>query len=314
MATPSNASCTTPFEHIMLNIIVEKLLLNFIFNMSTKLNRSATAVLCELVKLKSQQKYLESSQLPIHLNGLCLDDMASVTEINNLQEQLHNQIPAFKLNLKNELETVLGTISSFKSIMTNPDDILQYNTKVYRDRIILIDQTFRNIFQNNIKHLSLLKKEFCELETTVLPANYLLNETIKICPNVTNVTRTRLIKPIDKEDNVDVQKFDDFLAANSGHTGGWNDEEHYLFLKIKSKYKENIDQIILSIKHITGSMKCDVKFSFNFLHGIIVLDKTEEDIRKHNQWYMKYVELKEKKKIAIKNWNDSRMEVLQSNF
>lgn len=220
--------------------------------MSTKTKLSTTAIVCELVKLKSQQKYLESTQLPIHLNELSLEDVTTLTEINNLQEQLKNRIPTFKLNLTNELEAVSSTISSFKSIITNPDNILQYHTKEYRDRIILIDLSFRKILQSNIEQLKMLKEEFCDLETKVLPGNNLLNETIKICPSLTNLTGKGMLKPIDKDDNVDIKKFDDFLVANNGHTGGWNDEEHFLFLKLKTKYKENIDQIVMSIKHITG--------------------------------------------------------------
>lgn len=221
--------------------------------MSTKAKLSATAVLCELIKLKSQQKYLESTQLPIHLNELNLEDIASLAEINNLQGQLKDKLPIFKLNLKNELEAVLSSISSLQSIVVDPNNILQYDTKEYRDRIVLIDQTFRKILQTNIERLSQLKKEFCELETTVLPANYLLNESTKICPgpSLFNVTSKGLLQPIEKDDNIDIKKFDDFLAANNGHTGGWNDEEHFLFLKLKTKYKENIDQIIMSIQHIT---------------------------------------------------------------
>lgn len=283
--------------------------------MSTKTKLSATAVVCELIKLKSHQKYLESSQLPIQLHELSVEDMATLAEINHLQEQLNDKIPIFKLNLKNDLETVSSTIASFKSIITNPDNILQYHTNEYRNRIILIDQTFRKILQRNIDQLSQLKEEFCVLETTVLPANYLLNETIKICPSLISLTSKSMLKPIDKDDNVDIKKFDDYLVANNGHTGGWNDEEHFLFLKLKTKYKENIDQIVMSIKHITGGMlnrKLKILFFFRVLIIIsfvaIDLDKSEEDVKKHNQWYVKYVELKEKKKAAIKNWKDSRMD------
>lgn len=220
--------------------------------MSTRARLSATV--CELVKLKCHQKYLESAQMPIQMNDLSVEDMATVAEINNLQEELKYQIPAFKLNLKNELESVVSTISSFRNVINNSDSIYQYQTKEYRDRIILIDQAIRNAFLNNINQLSRLKDECCVLETTVLPENHLLNETIKICPNAAYGNRTGLIKPIENEDNIDVRKFDDFLVANNGHTGGWNDEEHFLFLKLKTKYKENIDQITMSIKHIIEGM------------------------------------------------------------
>lgn len=283
-------------------------LLNSII-MSTKTKISATALLCELVKLKSQQKYLESSQLQIHLNECSSEDYATLTEINNLQEQLQTQILTFKLSLKNDLENVSSKISSFKELIANPNDILLHNTKEYRDHIILIDQTFRNTHQSNIEHLSRLKEEYCDLETNVLPANYLLNETIKICPNIANVSRAGMVRPIDKDDNVDIKKFDDFLVSNNGHTGGWNDEEHFLFLKLKTKYKENIDQIVMSIQHISGGKFKNVILIFIlFLYFPFLSDKTEEDIRNHNQWYVKYVELKEKKRAAIKNWKDSRME------
>lgn len=43
-------------------------------------------------------------------------------------------------------------------------------------------------------------------------------------------------------------------------------------------------------------------------HYTDFVDKTEDDIKKHNQWYAKYVELKEKKKVAIKNWKESRLD------
>lgn len=236
--------------------------------MSSKAKLTTAAIVSELVKLKSQQKYLELSQLPIHLNELSLEDITTLTEINNLQEQLKNRLPTFKLNLTNELETVSSTITSFKGIITNPDNILQYHTKEYRDRIIVIDQTFRKCLQNNIEQLKKLKEEFCDLETTILPENYLLNETIKICPSLTSLTSKGHLKPIDKDDNVDIKKFDDFLVANNGHTGGWNDEEHFLFLKLKTKYKENIDQITMSIKHITGGMLKQNKI----LHFVCCID------------------------------------------
>lgn len=220
--------------------------------MSSKVKSSSTAIVCELAKLKSQQKYLESSQLPIQLRDLSVEDTVALAEINNLRDELHKNILTFKLNLKNELETVKSTIQSFKNIMSNPDYIHMYNTKEYRDRIIFIDQTFRNGLQKNVEHLSLLKGEYCDLESTVLPANYLLNETLKVCPSFTHCING--LKLIDKEDNVDVKNFYEFLVANNGHSGGWNDEEHFLYLKLKTKYKDNIDQIVMSIKHVTGGM------------------------------------------------------------
>lgn len=38
----------------------------------------------------------------------------------------------------------------------------------------------------------------------------------------------------------------------------------------------------------------------------IFTDKNEDDIRAHDEWYEKYLELKAKKKEAIRNWRRGR--------
>lgn len=215
---------------------------------AAKSKRSETTKVCELVKLKYQQKYLESS--PIHLSELSVEDMVCITEINSLQAQLKDQICEFKENLRNEVDKISSTISSFKNIMTNP---LQYNTKEHRDQLLFIDQTLHSVIETNFKRLNFLKKEFCELETNVVPEYFSLNDTVKMCPNNRVSQMGRIDKRMEKDDIDDIKKFDDFLVLNNnGHTGGWNDEEHFLFLKLKTKYKENIDQIVMSMKHIIG--------------------------------------------------------------
>lgn len=43
-----------------------------------------------------------------------------------------------------------------------------------------------------------------------------------------------------------------------------------------------------------------------FLLLFFFLDKNDDDIRTHNEWYENYLELKTKKKEAIRNWRQSR--------
>ena len=37
-----------------------------------------------------------------------------------------------------------------------------------------------------------------------------------------------------------------------------------------------------------------------------LIDKSEDEIRTHNEWHEKYLELKMKKRQAIQNWKRSR--------
>lgn len=36
------------------------------------------------------------------------------------------------------------------------------------------------------------------------------------------------------------------------------------------------------------------------------LDKSQEEIEKHDNWYNKFIELKEKRRVAIKKWKHDR--------
>lgn len=83
--------------------------------------------------------------------------------------------------------------------------------------------------------------------------------------------------PIDKSDCDDVRRFDRYLKEHSGHTGGWIEEEHLLFIKMKNKHSNNIEQICAAfeafligknrLKNIPN--KCTVKMlEFNCLQII----------------------------------------------
>lgn len=83
-----------------------------------------------------------------------------------------------------------------------------------------------------------------------------------------------------------VAAFERFLAQTGGHQGGWDDYDHQLFLKLKSKHKNYTTFMQVAGKGIPG--------------------RSMDDVRQHDEWYSEYLILKESKKKAIQEWKQNK--------
>lgn len=79
-----------------------------------------------------------------------------------------------------------------------------------------------------------------------------------------------------------VAAFERFLAQTGGHSGGWDDYDQQLFLKLKSKHKNHE--------------------AFMRAAGSEIPGRSIDDVRQHDEWYSEYLILKESKKKAIQEW------------
>ncbi|XP_002131007.4 coiled-coil domain-containing protein 112-like [Ciona intestinalis] len=79
----------------------------------------------------------------------------------------------------------------------------------------------------------------------------------------------------------EVDAYEKFVAAN-GAQGGWDDYDHGLFLRIRTKYKGKKGFVNAAVSGIPG-------------RGL-------REVTKHEEWYKTFEELTEKKKEAISNW------------
>lgn len=220
--------------------------------METKLKLTPATFLCEMTKLKAQQKYLEATQSSLDaFNKLPEKDASFYVDAQLLKTELDNKFNYFKDTLKLVVNDCLSVVNSFSETMLTENGIQNYNTNEYRDQIIIVDKKFRNIAASNTNQLKKLKDEYREFDSSSLPCAMLLHNFEKECPKVfSRPNRKRNKIMCDASDNLDVKKFLDFLTATNGHTGGWIDEEHNLYVKLKNKYKSNMEQIIMSIRHI----------------------------------------------------------------
>ncbi|CAG9772534.1 unnamed protein product [Ceutorhynchus assimilis] len=84
----------------------------------------------------------------------------------------------------------------------------------------------------------------------------------------------------------EVKQFFDFVHQSGGHENGWRKDDHLLFLKIRGRYKK-INDVAM------------------YLHEMLP-DISIEDIKLHEEWYKKYLNLQSKKKEAINKWKQNK--------
>jgi hypothetical protein len=77
------------------------------------------------------------------------------------------------------------------------------------------------------------------------------------------------------------------LLQNGGHNGGWDEIDHNLFLKIRNKYRVFQQSYFDELERLIAT-------------------KTSDQIVQHEDWHRRYLELKESKRVAIKNWRDNK--------
>lgn len=265
---------------------------------TNKIKSTPTSIVRELMKLKSQQKYLEGTQVSLTIfdwKNLSTEEQLDLREIDNIKNDMDSQFPLYELKIKNSLENVNEIIKTFRNTMLTNESIQKYNTKEYRDKIIDIENIIKSVVMVNLNEIINLKNNHYHLEESLLPINNnvaILLDCKKLSSSTINpfiYKRTIKQSIIEKFDNNDIKEFDKFIKMN-GHCGGWIDEEHNLFIKLKQKYKINLERIIIVMQKTLPN-------------------KSILDIEEHNRWYDKYIELKEKKKIAINNWKNTKLNI-----
>lgn len=238
---------------------------------------SATNLLSELTKLKSQQKYLEATQVILKPVSQTATEAAELDTLDFMKIEHELNVAAFTDKHKYDAINVRDLMENFRREMLNKDGLCNFNTKQYRERIEDIDQRLRNVAAKNQQQLKQLKLEYCNIESDILPLmhnldliqNSSVNENLGRKFSVQSTLRRAISVPIEKNDSDDVRRFDRFLKEHNGHTGGWIDEEHLLYVKMKNKFKENLVQICNAFRIYFVGMFSMLNVSY-FMHGTLM--------------------------------------------
>lgn len=211
----------------------------------------STHLLNELNKLKTQQKYMEATQMILKPVSRMPSELNELNELECLKIEQDLNLVSLDDRLKYDTFRLRDLIRDVHCEMLNAAGLCKFNAKQYRERIQAIDQHQRELEMKNSKQLNCLKLEYGSIEHELQPLMTNLDllrrtpttTTIKNKVNVISVLRRAQSAPIDKSDCDDVRRFDRYLKERGGHTGGWIDEEHLFFIKMKNKYNGSIEQI-----------------------------------------------------------------------
>ncbi|NXK19370.1 CC112 protein, partial [Arenaria interpres] len=92
----------------------------------------------------------------------------------------------------------------------------------------------------------------------------------------------------------EVVEFERFLQRTGGRQGGWDDYDHRIFLKIRTKHKGRLSYMDEALEYLCG--------------------RTKEDIEQHEKWYQEFLILHDKKKESIKKWKEKQQQEKEGNL
>lgn len=236
---------------------------------------SAQTILTELIKLKAQQKYLDANQITLNpLNSNNKEEMGQINDVENLKTELDLNLAAYVGAMRMDVGHALCQLKEFQKTMMSAESMQQCQIKEYRAKILLVDRLLREMSDGNVAEVERLRQQFMAMEEELArfsdDANLLRQHERLFSGRWRALTvRQAISAPIERTDCDEVRQFDRFVAETGGHSGGWSDEEHQLFVKVRGKFLSNIDRIWQELQPIlTGVCVCLCEQMFKVLYRV----------------------------------------------
>ncbi|BFG05774.1 uncharacterized protein DMAD_04433 [Drosophila madeirensis] len=156
-----------------------------------------TAIMCELTRLKAQQKYLECHQ--VRLNASNFQDnpddedshegndehgtpsqeigarqrpgsssaaalTSQINEIERLQLELNDKMQVYRATKRNELQDMWRYVNAMKEDVLRPERLNMCTVNALRERIIGLNGQLERLGAKNSKELETLREEYHKLE------------------------------------------------------------------------------------------------------------------------------------------------------
>lgn len=130
---------------------------------------SATYLMNELTKLKTQLKYLEATQMTLKPVSHLPSELNELNELECLKIEQDLNLVTLEDKLKHDAFRLHDLVKDVRCEMLSVDGLCKFNTKQYRERIEVIDQLQRELESKNAQQLNTLKSEYCQIEDELLP-------------------------------------------------------------------------------------------------------------------------------------------------
>lgn len=239
---------------------------------------TSTGVICELAKTKSQEHYLYGVQSKAFLDlDLTSDDDADTEKrlLAAIELQLVESPEQFHKDKQSVQQGVVHLNEKIQRLHVMADDVQKYDIKTYRSCVLDVENTITDLHNNNQLRLSRLKCDHMDILAALPEPSDLLREETKFMqrrrpplPSTQAAARTRRKTAEVGEDTAmascdyrEVKEFDRFLQNRGGHTGGWNDEQHSIYLGLRARYRNNLDRVEETFREILPGKGVELKCS-----------------------------------------------------
>lgn len=152
-----------------------------------KSTATPTSLLCELMRLKAQQKYLEYNQVKLNANNF-LDDndpdegdgedkppgcrrpssgtkvAGLINDIDRLKLELDDKLRKHHVAKRGQLQDMWHYMSTLKEDVFQPERLSLYTVNAVRERIIVLNGQLERLGLQNAKELEMLREEYKKLE------------------------------------------------------------------------------------------------------------------------------------------------------
>uniref|UniRef100_A0A2S2QFG3 Coiled-coil domain-containing protein n=1 Tax=Sipha flava TaxID=143950 RepID=A0A2S2QFG3_9HEMI len=201
-----------------------------------------------------------------------------------------NQLASSVQEMKKKLFYLKKTASDVNKIKTVGFENFRRDIKTFESKLSKLKEgSLKKLREESLKQSGL----FEEIERVKQLA---LHDAILKPKDVTNYKKKKDIKPIKRVpiskntySSKEIADFHDFCDRNYGLTGGWTSKDHEMFLKIRSKHVDGenfIGHVVQTMPHIT-----------------------EDAAREHENWFLKFEDLRAKQKEAIMKWKNEKKNV-----
>lgn len=159
---------------------------------STAAAATPTSLLCQLMRLKAQQKYLEVNQVKLQANNFQDDDNDAeddheeegvppakgriggpssvpkvtglINDIDRLKLELDSKLTKHHMEKRGQLQDMWHYMNTLKEDVYRPERLSQYTVNAVRDRIVGINAQLDRLKAQNERELELLREEFSKLD------------------------------------------------------------------------------------------------------------------------------------------------------
>eukprot|EP00045_Choanoeca_perplexa_P007311 m.64973 g.64973 ORF g.64973 m.64973 type:complete len:558 (-) comp14018_c0_seq1:235-1908(-) len=188
-----------------------------------------------------------------------------------------NAIVRELLNLLQHVESSASYIDTVQKTMTKAEAAI---TTVKQSQRETYDALLRDESALS-RELQLQQQHFERWQARAIKATKPVNKTAASAVVVTQVVHD--LPP-------EVAAYEEYLTKHGGRQGGWEVYDHRTYLRYWNKHgPERLETVI---KRVAEAL----------------LGKTEDDVRRHHDWYIELLRLDEAKRAAVERWRQSKAE------